>query len=421
MNYDVDLGPLLMADWYHTDAFTLYPIEILTPEAPLPDTNVVMNGKGVFDCDPANDTRCTGERDRYEVTFDKGKTYKLGLVNTGALLTYKFWIDGHSFTVVQTDFVPIKPYVTDTLNVGIGQRYEIIVEANATFEHGSNFWIHANYCDDDHMESRVGIIRYDANDKTDPYSPRESAQRFGFGCQDPVPANLVPVVPRQVGNRANSFDEVDYLKIGLQGYPNISDPNSRIKTWVLANNTMNIDWREPSVEKLIGLSDNPNFDPEYSPITLDFETGEWVYFVIVNNYTLSTANNLRTDPPSVHPIHLHGHDFVILAQGEGPFHKDIVPNLDNPTRRDVADCPIGGYVWIAFKIENPGAWLMHCHIAWHVSAGLSLQYLEQPSRIRPLMEQAGVVDEFADRCQQWTEFYNNTNMVQGVLQEDSGL
>ena len=121
MNYDVDLGPLLISDWYHADAFSLYQTEIATPEAPLPETNII-NGKGVFDCDPATDPRCTGLRQRHEILFQRGTTYKLGLVNTGSLLTYKFWIDGHSFTVIQTDFVPIKPYVTDVLIVGIGSH-----------------------------------------------------------------------------------------------------------------------------------------------------------------------------------------------------------------------------------------------------------------------------------------------------------
>lgn len=119
MNYDIDLGPILMADWYHEDAFALYPTEILTPEAPLPESSV-MNGKGVFDCDPATDLRCTGQHERHEIIFKKGTTYKLGLVNTGSLLTYKFWIDGHNFTVIQNDFVPIQPYETDVLIVGIG-------------------------------------------------------------------------------------------------------------------------------------------------------------------------------------------------------------------------------------------------------------------------------------------------------------
>lgn len=119
MNYDVNLGPLVISDWYHHDAFGLFHYEIASEHAPLPVTTVV-NGKGVFDCDPDMDSRCTGKHERHEMVFEAGKRYKLGLLNTGSLLTYKFWIDGHNFTVIQNDFVPIKPYVTDALIVGIG-------------------------------------------------------------------------------------------------------------------------------------------------------------------------------------------------------------------------------------------------------------------------------------------------------------
>ncbi|KAJ5758378.1 Multicopper oxidase type 2 [Penicillium odoratum] len=190
MDYDVDLGPVLMSDWYHEDAFALYPTEILTPQAPLPESNV-MNGKGVFDCDPLTDLREHGNS------------------------SYKFWIDGHNFTVVQNDFVPIQPYETDVLIVGIGQRFEIVIKANANFTHGTNFWMHANYCDNDTWESRLGIIRYDALNTSNPHTSPVSEQHYGFGCQDPPPESLFPIVKRQVGQNVNSFDTPDYLRTGL--------------------------------------------------------------------------------------------------------------------------------------------------------------------------------------------------------------
>ncbi|THC94359.1 hypothetical protein EYZ11_006157 [Aspergillus tanneri] len=233
MNYDVDLGPLLISDWYHHDAFGLFHYEIASEHAPLPLTTI-LNGKGVFDCDPDTDSRCTGKHERHEIVFKRGKKYKLGLINTGSLLTYKFWIDGHNFTVIQNDFVPIKPYVTDVLIVGIAQRYEIIIEANATFTHSSNFWIHGTYCDDDSMlDSRVGIIRYDAYDRQDPFTLPPSARVVDYGCEDPKPTDLVPIVPRTVGKEVNGFTPADYLRIGLQNWPNVSDPNSLIHKWVL--------------------------------------------------------------------------------------------------------------------------------------------------------------------------------------------
>jgi FtsP/CotA-like multicopper oxidase with cupredoxin domain len=68
-------------------------------------------------------------------------------------------------------------------------------------------------------------------------------------------------------------------------------------------------------------------------------------------------------------IHLHGHDFAILAQGtnySALVANNITMNFQNPPRRDVALLPaapgLGGYLIIAFKADNPGVWLVHCHI-----------------------------------------------------------
>jgi FtsP/CotA-like multicopper oxidase with cupredoxin domain len=37
-------------------------------------------------------------------------------------------------------------------------------------------------------------------------------------------------------------------------------------------------------------------------------------------------------------------------------------NFDNPPRRDVAMLPANGWMVIAFQADNPGAWLLHCHV-----------------------------------------------------------
>ena len=41
---------------------------------------------------------------------------------------------------------------------------------------------------------------------------------------------------------------------------------------------------------------------------------------------------------------------------------------------------------IAFQTDNPGAWLMHCHIGWHVAEGLAVQFIESSS------EAIGLID-----------------------------
>jgi FtsP/CotA-like multicopper oxidase with cupredoxin domain len=72
---------------------------------------------------------------------------------------------------------------------------------------------------------------------------------------------------------------------------------------------------------------------------------QWVYFIIQDVAALD----------AFHPLHLHGHDYYILAQGRGLFVKGVTPlNLKNPPRRDTAILPGNGYLVIAFFTDNPG-------------------------------------------------------------------
>lgn len=66
--------------------------------------------------------------------------------------------------------------------------------------------------------------------------------------------------------------------------------------------------------------------------------------------------------PIGHPIHLHGHYFYVLGAGPGQWSRDSDLNFDNPPRRDSATLPGFGWLVIAFRVDNPGAWLMHCHV-----------------------------------------------------------
>ncbi len=87
-------------------------------------------------------------------------------------------------------------------------------------------------------------------------------------------------------------------------------------------------------------------------------------------------------------------------------------NFDNPIRRDVAMLQPGWLV-VAFKTDNPGAWVMHCHIAWHVSQGLSVQFLEVPDKI-PGFFNLGRMEE---ACEAWRAY----DRVAEYHQNDSGL
>jgi FtsP/CotA-like multicopper oxidase with cupredoxin domain len=110
---------------------------------------------------------------------------------------------------------------------------------------------------------------------------------------------------------------------------------------------MIVDWQDPTLLQV--LNGNTTYATSNAVIELP-NADERVYIVIET--TLGVP----------HPIHLHGHDFFVLAQGSGTYDSHVALTLNNPPRRDTAMLPASGYLVMAFETDNPGAWLMHCHI-----------------------------------------------------------
>lgn len=71
---------------------------------------------------------------------------------------------------------------------------------------------------------------------------------------------------------------------------------------------------------------------------------------------------LRNDAEMDHPFHIHGLFFQVLDA-------DGVPD---PARgwKDTVNLPQRGEVSIAARFDNPGAWMMHCHILEHAERGM---------------------------------------------------
>ena len=67
-----------------------------------------------------------------------------------------------------------------------------------------------------------------------------------------------------------------------------------------------------------------------------------------------------------HPIHVHGQRFLVLAVN-GVASDDLV-------WKDTVLVPAGSVVDILLDPSNPGRWMLHCHIAEHLSAGMMLAF-----------------------------------------------
>ncbi|KAI0974207.1 multicopper oxidase [Xylaria arbuscula] len=372
--YDEDKGLVVLSDWFHETTDALY--DIASTGAPPQADNGLINGLNVS---PYGGSR-------FQTNFASGSSYLLRVVNTAIDTMFRFGIDNHTLTVISTDLVPIVPYETDSINIAIGQRYEVIVKAD---QDPGNYWIRAIpqiTCSSNAMTLNItGILTYDDLPVVEPTS-----NPFGYNdsCNDESPSDLVPYVSLDVG--AATDQEVYDLGLATVG---------GFFKWTLNDNTFLSEWGQPTLEKV--LTPGSVFSDSENIITLN-ETNTWTYLVIESQLGLN------------HPFHLHGHDFFVVGQeAMETFAEDSPLNLANPPRRDVAMLPAFGYLAIAFQNDNPGVWLAHCHIGWHTSQGFALQLVERGSEIENITN----LDAINGTCANWNDYQTSAN----VTQEDSGV
>lgn len=322
---------------------------------------------------------------RFNMTFVAGTRYRIRLINGAIDSHFKFMIDNHNMTVIASDLVPIVPYDTQILSIGMGQRYDIIVTATET---SGNFWIRAipqTFCsDNDNSDNIKGILMYDETDTTEPTT---SGYDYDDNCDDEDMSDLVPYYAMDAGDEASEDDFAVTV-----GY------SSNVFKWYMAGTTFEVEWDNPTLLQV--WNNYSDWNTSQHIIQLD-TADEWVYFVIETTIAVP------------HPIHLHGHDFYVLAQEEGTFSNSTTLTTTNPPRRDVAMLPASGYLVIGFITDNPGAWLLHCHIGWHTSEGFALQIVERYSEIAALID----YDVMNSTCAAYDEY----KIANDVVEDDSGV
>jgi FtsP/CotA-like multicopper oxidase with cupredoxin domain len=338
-NFDTDLGMLFLNDWSYQTVDELY-TAAETSGPPTMDTGLT-NGTNI-----GNDGGA-----RFETSVTEGDVYLLRLVNGAADSHFDFTIDNHTLQVIAADFVPVEPYYTDVLSIGMGQRYDVLVTANMS-EVASDFWIRAipdTYCsENDNTNDIKGILHYGSSTDT----PSTSAVTYDAkDCSGEASTDIVPYLSLDAESSADLTSDLAVI---------VGKNSASLFKWYIGGTTFLVEWNDPTTKQIMENSTTSFAD---SSAVIELPTADEWYYLIIET-TLSVP----------HPIHLHGHDFWELASGTGTY-ESATPTLNtsNPPRRDTAMLPGAGYLVMAFKADNPGAWLCHCHIAWHTSEGKILQ------------------------------------------------
>jgi FtsP/CotA-like multicopper oxidase with cupredoxin domain len=103
-------------------------------------------------------------------------------------------------------------------------------------------------------------------------------------------------------------------------------------------------------EPVYRWSVNGEFYPKTTPIKI--KKDEWIRMRFVNRTNME------------HPFHIHGHSFYILGTPDEL-------NLKNPPLKDTLNIWPNAEQVIQWKATNPGHWIFHCHVEWHLAGGMA--------------------------------------------------
>ncbi|KZT59090.1 multicopper oxidase [Calocera cornea HHB12733] len=386
--YD-DEYTIVMGDWYHeqhSDLLDTY-LNMFNPTGaePIPTGAIAYMAHGnplVYmesnDAISAGTGVSAGNKTGAVVNFEPGKTYRLRLINQAAFAMFYFSIAGHTMSVIEVDGTEVTPYPIEHIWVTAAQRYSILVQARN--DTSQNWPIMMNM--DGEMFDTIpdGLILnitshivYDSS----------------LSLPEPIYYDSYPTwndtvfTPLEVQANVPADQSID-MNIWFDAYDNGINYGSF--------NNLTYDMPPvPSIFTQLSMGSNA-----VNPAIYGAQTNAFVL-----NYLDNVELNLYNWHVDNHPFHLHGHKFQVIYLSNDVLSNDTTVNPPlyeeqaNPMRRDTVMVPAGGLVKVRFRADNPGTWIFHCHIEWHLEAGLAAIFIEAPLQAQQKLK---VPQAMLDQC-----------------------
>ena len=311
--------------------------------------------------------------------FARGERVRLRVINASAMTFFNVRIPDLPMKVVLADGQYVEPVETDEFQIGVAERYDVIVEpapdraytimAESMDRSG---YVRGTLAPAPGMAAPVPPIRARAErtmidmgmdmggmDMGSASSPREGSAHAAHGDMGRMAGAIGPVIARHGPDRHGpgniSVAEVQRDRLAERG-TGLKDVPHRVLTYAQLRNVLPMqDTREPShpvelhltghMENYMWSFDGVEFHAVDGPI--DFPYGERVRLIMVNDTMME------------HPIHLHGM-FMELENGQGdrlPF-KDTI--YLKPAER----------LSLLITANEPGRWAFHCHLLYHMEMGM---------------------------------------------------
>ncbi|WP_174774451.1 multicopper oxidase domain-containing protein [Chryseobacterium sediminis] len=346
-----------------------------------------------------------------------GDKVRLRVANGGSS-TY-FWLNygGGKIKVVGNDGNDVVPTDVDRLIVGVSETYdiEVTIPENKSFEFRAT------------SEDRIGhaSLWLGSGEKVEaPNLPRLmlfEGMKMMNGMME-MSGNMKPMT-MTMGNQMMDMNEVMY--------PELSE-NQRKTTAKHINEMMGVKTKEDKKEDhsqhsgmdmgeektIKRLSYNILKSPEKTIFPTDsiremkftLEGNMNHYLWTLDNKTVTETDKILIKKGEVlrikmynnsmmrHPMHLHGHDFrLINSKGEYSPLKNVVDIMPMET------------VTIEFAANQDGDWFFHCHILYHMMAGMGRIFSYENSKPNP---------QLPNRKLAWKNFIQDNKMTSSMAMLD---
>ncbi|OMO97394.1 Multicopper oxidase, type 1 [Corchorus olitorius] len=388
--------PILLGEWWNANVVDVQSQALATGAVPNLSNAFTINGR------PGDLYPICSRNQIYKLKVEQGKTYLLRIINAALNNQLFYKIANHKLTVVALDASYTTPYVTDMVVAAPGQTIDVLLTADQPV--GSYYMAARPYASAagapfDNTTTR-GILVYDgAPSSATPLMPvlpafndTPTAHKFYSNiiglvngphwvpvplkvdynmfvtiglALDVCPANTTCQGPLATKFSASMNNESFVLPIKLsmlQAF--FSKVGGVYTTDFPAYPPVQFDYTNASINNNLPLL----FAPKGTKVTkLKFNTT--VELVFQNTAIIGIEN---------HPMHLHGYNFHVLAQGFGNYNPAVDRkkfNFINPQIRNTIAVPVGGWAVIRFQANNPGVWIMHCHLDVHLPWGLATVFV----------------------------------------------
>ncbi|XP_075986047.1 uncharacterized protein LOC142983100 [Anticarsia gemmatalis] len=408
-DYDRSEHVMIVTDWIHDLAIGMFTDHHHSKGDNKPPT-LLINGVGRFKVFN-NDTEKPMYMRTARFNVEQGYKYRFRVINAEFLnCPIELSVDGHNITVIASDGYDLQPITTTSLVTYAGERYDFILDANNEID---NYWIRFRGlmdCDEVFTKAKqVAVLHYEGALDVEPAGDPDWYEAHNEGLQlnalnkgEEENETISVAEMRSIEGYDDSLKEVaDYQfyvaydfyaknnshfhRSPYYGYYQVPHKLNRLYTPQLNHISMKL----PSSPLLTARPSPDNFCNASSidesclesycecSHVLSVKLNSVVEIIIVDEGVTFDAN---------HPFHLHGHSFRVV--GLRRLAKEITideikaydkagllkRNLKNAPIKDTVTVPDGGYTVIRFKADNPGYWLFHCHIEFHVEIGMALVF-----------------------------------------------